>query len=140
MENNNSYPVEKMCYHMKVSRNAYYNWLSNDRVIKQKDSLIHLKLRIKEIFNNSKQRYGSLRVQKMLEREKLQYSRSYISILMRELGLRSVLKKKFTITTDSKHSFPISDNVLNRNFKSSVIGEKWVSDITYVREEMIGTT
>ena len=122
-----------MCYHMRVSRNAYYNWLGNDCTIKQKDSLINLKLRIKEIFNNSRQIYGSSRIQKMLEREDLFYSRSYISVLMRELGLRSILKKKFTVTTDSKHKYPISYNVLNRNFESSLVGEKWVSDITYVR-------
>jgi len=117
-------PVDKMCYFMRVSRNAYYNWIGNDCVIKQKDSLIHLKLRIKEIFNKSKQRYGSSRIHKMLERESLFYSRSYISILMRDLGLRSILKKKFTVTTDSKHSYPISGNVLNRNFETSTLGEK----------------
>ncbi|MCK5788459.1 MAG: IS3 family transposase, partial [Chlamydiia bacterium] len=118
---------------MRVSRNAYYNWIGNDCTIKQKDSLINLKQRIKKIFNNSKQVYGSSRIQKMLERENLFYSRSYISILMKELGLRSILKKKFTITTDYKHEYPISDNDLNRDFESSLVVEKWVSDITYVR-------
>jgi transposase InsO family protein len=37
------------------------------------------------------------------------------------------------ITTDSKHSLPIAENKLNRDFTSLNLGEKWVSDITYIR-------
>jgi len=52
---------------------------------------------------------------------------------MKEMGLKSVLKRKFIVTTDSKHSFKIANNVLNRNFTSLKLGEKWVSDITCIR-------
>ena len=52
---------------------------------------------------------------------------------MRKMRLRSVLKRKFVITIDSNHAFPIAENVLNRNFTSNILGEKWVSDITYIR-------
>jgi transposase InsO family protein len=89
--------------------------------------------RIKEIFEDSKEIYGSHRVQKKLEREDLNYSRSYVSVLMKEMGLKSILRRKFVVTTDSNHSYPIADNVLNREFESLSIGEKWVSDITYIR-------
>ena len=69
----------------------------------------------------------------MLEREGLIYSRSYVGVLMKKMGLKSVLRRKFTTTTDSKHSFPIAENVLDRSFESLEIGKKWVSDITYIR-------
>jgi transposase InsO family protein len=52
---------------------------------------------------------------------------------MRELGLKSVLKRKFVVTTDSNHTYPIAKNILDRNFESNSIGKKWVSDITYIR-------
>jgi transposase InsO family protein len=53
---------------------------------------------------------------------------------MRQLGLRSVLGKKFRVrTTDSNHNLPLAKNILDRNFTSSVLGGKWVSDITYVQ-------
>jgi putative transposase len=123
-----------MCSCMKVSKNAYYTWLRTNGCEKQKASLIYLKMRIKELFNENKQVYGSLRIQKALEKEGLFYSRSYVSILMKELGLKSVLSKKFRVSTsDSNHQFPIADNVLDREFKSLQIGEKWVSDITYIK-------
>jgi len=49
------------------------------------------------------------------------------------MGLRSILKRRFVATTDSNHAFPLAKNVLNRNFESLKIGEKWISDITYLR-------
>ena len=133
LKNKELYPVEKMCYCFKISKNAYYNWLKNKDVVNTNTSKLHLMNRIKEIFKESKEIYGSPRIQKMLEREDLFYSRSYVAVLMKEMGLRSVLKRKFVITTKSDHSYPIAKNVLNREFDSQTIGEKWVSDITYIR-------
>ena len=123
-----------MCKCMRVSKNAYYTWFRSHENKTQNPNLVFLKQRIKEIFHQSHHIYGSLRIQKMLEREALFYSRSYIAFLMNKLGLRSVLSKKFKVmTTDSKHHFSIAENVLNRDFTSTVLGEKWVSDITYIK-------
>jgi transposase InsO family protein len=119
---------------MKVSKNSYYTWLRAKNTKKQKTSLMYLKERIKKLFDLNKQIYGSLRIQKALKKEGLYYSRSYIALLMKELGLKSVLSKKFRVaTTNSNHCFPIAQNILNRNFTSLHIGEKWVSDITYIK-------
>jgi transposase InsO family protein len=92
-----------------------------------------LKERIKIIFEQSREIYGSSRIQKMLEREGLVYSRSYIGLLMKDIGLRSVLKRKFVLTTNSNHPYLTKENELNREFSSFKLGEKWVSDITYIR-------
>jgi putative transposase len=133
LKNKDIHTVEKMCKCMKLSKNSYYHWLRNKDTQHVSSSTLFLKDRIKTIFEQSKQIYGSCRVQKMLEREGLIYSRSYIGVLMKKMGLKSVLRRKFTITTDSKHSFPIAQNVLDRSFESLEIGKKWVSDITYIR-------
>ena len=133
LDNIDNYPVEKMCKCMKVSRNSYYHWMKSKDKIKEKSGRVFLKERIKSIFKDSRQTYGSHRMQKMLEREELFYSRSYIAVLMREMGLKSVLKKKYIVTTDSDHSFRIAENKLDRDFNSLKLGQKWVSDITYIR-------
>jgi putative transposase len=122
-----------MCKSMKVSKNSYYHWLKTKDLDKEKSSKIILKQKIKLAFERSKQIYGSHRIQKMLEREGLIYSRSYIALLMKEMGLKSVLRRKYVVTTNSNHSFNIADNKLNRDFTSLKLGEKWVSDITYIR-------
>ncbi len=118
---------------MVISKNSYYHWLKNKDSIVVETTKSHLKKRIQFLFEDSKEIYGSHRIQKKLEREGLKYSRSYIGLLMKEMGLKSVLKRKFVVTTDSNHVFPIAKNVLNRDFNSLQIGKKWVSDITYIR-------
>lgn len=133
VKNESIYPVEKMCRVMKVSTNAFYNWLKNKDLNKEKESLTYLRERINFYFRKSKMIYGSHRIQKCLEREGLYYSRSYVATLMREMNLKSILRRKYVITTDSSHHYPIVENTLDRDFSSHQIGEKWVSDITYVR-------
>ena len=118
---------------MEVSKNAYYHWLKSLIKPKVASSKEYLEQRIKALFEENKQIYGSYRIRELLVREGLVYSRSYIALLMKKMGLRSVLKRKFTITTDSNHSFRITNNELNRNFTSDTLGEKWVSDVTYIR-------
>jgi transposase InsO family protein len=51
---------------------------------------------------------------------------------MKQLGLRSKLSKKFKVTTDSKHSYLIVENMLDRQFVVEVPSKVWVSDITYI--------
>ena len=133
LRNKELYPVEKMCHYMKVSKNSYYCWLKNKDKPGIKSSKIILKQRIRVLFDESKQIYGSFRIREMLKREGLIYARSYIGLLMKEMGLRSILKRKYVITTNSNHSFNIANNELNREFRSETLGKKWVSDITYIR-------
>jgi transposase InsO family protein len=52
---------------------------------------------------------------------------------MRKMNLRSIIRKKFVVTTDSKHNYPVVENKLNRDFQVTDIGEAWVSDITYIK-------
>jgi len=53
---------------------------------------------------------------------------------MRLEGLKSIVNKKYRVcTTDSKHAFPVADNVLNREFDVYQPGKVWVSDITYIK-------
>lgn len=122
-----------MCKCMRVSKNSYYHWLMNKDLERVETATKTLKNRIRFHFGQSMEIYGSYRVQQKLEREDLFYSRSYIALLMREMGLRSVLRRKFVVTTDSRHAFPVADNKLDRNFSTMQLGKKWVSDITYIR-------
>jgi hypothetical protein len=49
------------------------------------------------------------------------------------MGFKSLLRKKYVVTTDSKHKFSAANNEFNRELRSSKSGEKWVSDINYIR-------
>ena len=51
---------------------------------------------------------------------------------MRENGIRSKTQRKYKATTNSRHSLPVAENVLNRDFTANAPGQKMVSDITYI--------
>jgi putative transposase len=52
--------------------------------------------------------------------------------LMHEHRIRARGKKKFVVTTDSKHDLPIVKNLLDRNFNPAAPDQVWSSDITYI--------
>ncbi|PWZ69666.1 IS3 family transposase, partial [Staphylococcus pseudintermedius] len=79
-----------------------------------------------------KKRYGSPKITQILRRHGHTVTQRTVSRLMKELGIRSITKKKYKATTHSKHHFPIYPNLLNQQFKVSQPGSVWVADITYV--------
>ena len=50
---------------------------------------------------------------------------------MWQMGLRLIIRRKFHVTTNSKHAFPIAPNHLQRNFTVARPNTRWVSDVTY---------
>ncbi|MDR2097333.1 MAG: DDE-type integrase/transposase/recombinase [Spirochaetaceae bacterium] len=60
-------------------------------------------------------------------------SRKKAARLMWENGLNARRRGKFIPTTNSNHGIPVCENLLNREFHAEWAGEKWVSDITYLR-------
>ncbi|AZQ65590.1 IS3 family transposase [Flammeovirga pectinis] len=128
------YSIEKMCQYLSISRNAYYQWKKKGQSISPSaQKTMTLKERIQCIYAGSKQVYGSYRIQKQLAKEAIYVSRSYVGRLMTEMSLRSILKRKFVVTTDSSHSYKVADNHLKRSFTVDELGIRWVSDITYIR-------
>ena len=88
--------------------------------------------KIKVIHIESDQSYGSPRITKVLNDYGIKVSRPRVARLMKAEEIRSKIKKKFKVTTDSNHSFPVVQNILNRNFQPAIPGTAWVSDITYI--------
>ena len=61
------------------------------------------------------------------------YHPTYISRLMKQMNIKSQVKQKHIVTTDSKHNYSLCNNLLDRNFKIDQLGKIWVSDITYLK-------
>ena len=121
-----------MCKVLKVSRSAYYSWL-NHRPSKRDLENERLTQMIRSIFFKSKRTYGSPRITLRLKKLGFRVSKNRVAAIMRKEDLRSIVRKKFVVTTDSKHNYPVVGNLLNRNFMVSGPGQVWVSDLTYIR-------
>ena len=57
----------------------------------------------------------------------------YIARLMKKMHLRSKVRRKYVVTTESDHSYKPAENRLQRDFSAEGISQKWVGDITYVK-------
>jgi putative transposase len=128
------YPVKLMARVLEVSRSGYYQWLRRGpsrRAIR--DSV--LKLLIESAHKRSRGTYGPRRLQDELSAENQQVGRDHISRLRKEMGLKCIQKRKFKVTTDSKHHLPVAANLLEQNFTVSVPSTVWGTDITYVATE-----
>ena len=120
-----------MCRVFSVSRSGYYRWRGRPesrRAIENR----RLDARIKTIYEKSKRRYGSPKIADELNDMGVAVSKNRVARRMRAAGLRSVIRRKYRATTDSKHSHPVADNLLQRDFTASSPDKVWVSDITYI--------
>ena len=116
---------------MKVSRSGYYDWLDRPESSRSLENKELTKV-IREIFNKSRNIYGTRRIADQLAKRDIFISRNRIVKLMALAGLSCKTTRKFKVTTDSKHNKPISPNLLNREFNVIKADTYWVGDITYI--------
>ena len=132
--NQGRYAIREMAFLFGVSRSAYYQWARDGVSQRRKtidDEMVRL---IREIVERHHRRYGSPRVRQELRNVYgKRVSLKKVARLMRENGLNARRRRKHIRTTDSKHAFPVCENILNREFYAERGGQKWVSDITYLR-------
>lgn len=130
--NEQLFPIEKMCKVLQVSSGSYYRWKKQIITVRQQRK-IAIKKQITLIYFESKQRYGSPRITLELLSFGYKISRIIVAKYMKQLGLRSKLSKKFKVTTNSNHNYLIVENILSRKFFVKTPSKFWVSDITYIQ-------
>lgn len=118
-----------------MSRSGFYDFLNRYKSgIEGNTSPEEAKLenRIQQIFEENKGSYGSRRIVEQLDQDGYKIGRFKVRRIMREKGLKAKTPKRFKRTTDSRHSFPVAPNVLNRNFDVEAPNKVWTADISYV--------
>lgn len=127
------FPVGKMCKIFKVSKSGFYgmrHYIPSNRDNENRALLVE----IRRIHEQSKATYGSPRITHELKSRGFNVSRPRVARLMKQSAIRAVHAKKFVVTTDSKHTYPVVENKLDRNFSAAQErAQIWVSDITYIR-------
>lgn len=116
---------------MQVSRSGYYAWSKRGKSSRQieNERLIPIVLKAHKI---SKGTYGARRISEEIEAHGSACGRTKAGTLMKLAGVAAKQKKKFKMTTDSKHNLPVAANLLDRQFKVNEPDHVYVSDITYI--------
>lgn len=131
-EHRKQYRVTMLCQALTVSRSSYHHWLKRTEN-KWKQENIALLKEIKIIYKHSRHTYGSPRVTDELHKRGYSCSRVRVARIMAKNNIYAKTKRKFKVTTNSQHSYPVSPNLLNQNFTAEHLNQKWASDITYIR-------
>ena len=129
-----------MCKVLEIARSEYY-YSKNKRKNSYEEANEKLDKEIKKEYEESKGRYGSPKIQKMLEKRGIKASQKRVARRMKKMGLRSIVVKKYRARgSKGKVDDRNKPNLLKQNFKAEGLREKMVSDITYVYTKEKGWT
>lgn len=126
-----AFPVTLLCQVLEVGTSGFYAWLQRAESPRSRANQ-RLLVEIKAIHQRSRQTYGSPRIHADLKANGHACSKHRVAHLMRQHGIVSRHKRKFKATTNSRHTHPVADNLLYRQFAVAAPNRWWVSDITYI--------
>ena len=128
------YPLPVLCRVLAVSASGYHAWFKRPPSRRAQEEA-RLEVEIKAAHRRTRETYGPERLQEDLAAHGVKAGIHRIKRLRKKLGLRCRQKKRFKVTTDSKHSLPMAKNLLAQKFEASAPSRVWLSDITYIRTQ-----
>jgi putative transposase len=118
---------------LQVSSSGYYTWLGR-KPSRRQLRCAAITDSVKQFHVRSRQIYGYRKVHKdVVQETEHRCSDELVRRIMRRNGLRSKVKRKFVVTTDSGHGYSVAPNMLARRFDAPEQDRKWAGDITYIR-------
>ena len=121
-----------MCQVLQVSRSGYYAWVDRPTSERSKRQA-ELIEQIRQVHEHSFGTYGSPRIHAELAEREIEVCVNTVAKLMNQAQIRSAKHRRFVPqTTDSNHDLPVAPNLLEQDFASGHLDQKWVCDITYV--------
>jgi len=118
---------------LKVSRSGWYASRARSRPTPQEIRNAELVEKIRQVHTASRGTYGSPRVHAQLVRDGMEVCVERVAQLMRQAGIQGRVRRRFKVTTNSKHSRPVAPNLLNREFTAGSSDSVWCADITYLQ-------
>lgn len=129
-----------LCNCLGIHHSVYY-YHCNHQTNSYKTANEKLDVEIKKIYDESKGRYGSPKITKVLNNNGINVSQKRVARRMKALGLRSIIVKKYnhlgSFKTDNNKEY---SNLLEQNFFAEEPSRKWVGDITYIYTRETGWT
>ncbi len=130
------YGVEPICEVLPIAPSTYYEQKARvadpTRVPARMRRDARLRPEIKRVWRANRCTYGAKKVWKQLNREAVPVARCTIARLMKEEGLRGVVRGRRVRTTIPDELADRPKDLVQRNFTATRPNQLWVSDFTYV--------
>jgi putative transposase len=120
-----------MCQVLEISRSSYYGWKDRSPSKRELENKAILKIARKS-YEASRGMYGLDKILVDVREKHPKCSRKRLYRILKGNQIYSKRKRKFKVTTNSKHQLPVAENLLNQNFKTDSPETVWVADISYV--------
>jgi transposase InsO family protein len=127
-----SYALTEMCVVLDVSISGYRAWKRGGTPDRKWLTDAQMLAIIRAIHAELKGAYGSPRMVRELRLRGFTAGKERVERLMRENDIRARHKRRFKVTTDSKHAFPVAENLLDRDFTPTAPNQVWTADMTYL--------
>ena len=124
--------VQRLCQQLNVAMSGYLAHSHGKPSSERKQQDQRLLVYIRAAHARGRGIYGPLKIQTELAAQGVMAGINRIKRLRTLHGIRCTHKKKFRVTTDSKHLMPVARNLLDRQFECTAPNQVWVADITYI--------
>ena len=126
------YPIALLCRCVSVSRSGFYAWASRGPSQHARDDL-RLTAQLRVAHADSRQTYGRPRLCRVLHDRGIAISGKRVARLMRAAGLRARGRRRFIMSTDSRHNYAVAPNRVRRHFRPRRVNRVWAADMTACR-------
>jgi transposase InsO family protein len=130
------WPVSVACEVLEISASGYFNWLRRSQSDHPRPGVRHsdeaLLAHMRAIQAQIKGEYGWPRMHKELLARGIRVGKERVRVLMQRHGIKAKTKRKYVVTTDSKHHFPVAPDLVQRRFNPPEPNQVWSGDITYL--------
>jgi putative transposase len=130
-EHRNKWRVGRMCTLLNLSRSGYYAWRRRPQSARANENG-RLVEEIRRVYVEGRGEYGSPTICEALRQHGLQVNHKRIARLMRQMGLRSKVARRFKRTTRPCKDRDAAPNLLEQDFDTNGPNRVWLSDITYI--------
>ncbi len=133
-EHRGLYGVEPICRILSIAPSTYYACKARENkpcrapVRVRRDEW--LRTEIRRVWEENFQVYGIRKVWRQLDREGISVARCTVARLMRQMGLRGVVRGKAVRTTRSDPAAACPQDLVQRQFQAAEPNALWLSDFT----------
>ncbi len=133
-EHQDRWSIERVCGLLNLSRSGFYAWQKRG-MSKRATANEDLTREIRRIYGEGRGEYGSPTIYRALQEQGHRVNHKRVVRLMREIGLRAKVRKRFKQTTKPCKDREAAPNLLQQQFQTTGPNRVWLSDITFIDTE-----